>query len=152
MLRAGRTVISLHQAEINNPETGDKGLTGQTVLVEAVGLYQEAVGVDPMSLDPTSRQARLLRAQMDAIAEAVDSNLDTLNKKVWGSKASSRRRSAVLVNEGFNKRANSEAEVKVTAPPDLIRNRKATPTLGKPTLSVPNCCPRPGPKGNRIPR
>ena len=127
MLRAGRTVISLHQATINNPDIGDKGLTGRSVLAEAMGVYQKAMGIDPTSLDPASRQGRLLRAQMDAIAEAVDANQDTLNKKGVGFKGFIPSTFGRLVNEGFNKRAIGDAEVKVTAPPDLIRNRKATP-------------------------
>jgi Protein of unknown function (DUF3365) len=127
MLRAGRTVISRHQARINDSDIGDKGLTGKTVLAEAVRVYQEATGVDPMSVDPASRQGRLLRAQMDAIAEAVDSNQDTLNKKGVGFKGFIPSSFGRLVNEAFSKRASSEAEVKITAPPDLIRNRKARP-------------------------
>ena len=81
MLRAGRTVISRYQARINDPDIGEKGLTGKTVLTETMRVYQETTGIDPLSIDPSSRQGRLLRAQMDSIAEAVDSNQDTLNKK-----------------------------------------------------------------------
>jgi Protein of unknown function (DUF3365) len=127
MLRAGRTVISRYQARINDPETGEKGLTGKTVLTETMRVYQETTGIDPLSIDPSSRQGRLLRAQMDSIAEAVDSNQDTLNKKGLGFKGFIPSTFGRLVNEAFNKRAVGEAEVKVTAPLDLIRNRKARP-------------------------
>lgn len=127
MLRAGRTVISRHQAEINNPDIGDKGLTGKTVLAEATRVYKDATGVDPTSIDPVSRQGRLLRAQMDAIAEALDSNQDMLNKKGVGFKGFIPSTFGRLVNEAFNKRVSNEAEMKVTAPPDLVRNRKARP-------------------------
>jgi hypothetical protein len=127
MLRAGRTVIARHQALINDPAVGDKGLTGKTVLAEAERVYQETMGSDPMSVDPASRQGRLLRTQMDAIVEVVDANQATLNKKGEGFKGFIPATFGRLVNEAFNRRASGEAEMKVTAPPDLIRNLKARP-------------------------
>ena len=80
MLRAGWTVISRHQDRINDPAIGDKGLTGKSVLAETLRVYQDTTRVDPMSIDPASRHGRLLRAQMDAIAEVVEFNQGTLNK------------------------------------------------------------------------
>ena len=41
MLRAGRTVVSRNQDRINNPNIGNKGLDGKTVLAESVKIYQE---------------------------------------------------------------------------------------------------------------
>ena len=38
MLRAGRTVISKNQDRINDPNTGNKGLNGKTVLAEATAI------------------------------------------------------------------------------------------------------------------
>ena len=76
MLRAGRTVISRHQAQINNPDIGDKGFTGKSVLIEALEIYKEMAGEDPESIDPKSRSGRLLRAQMDAIVEVIDRQLE----------------------------------------------------------------------------
>ena len=61
MLRAARSVVSANQALINDPDKGDKGLTGKFVLAEALKAYPEAA-----SIDPSSRQGRLLHAQMDA--------------------------------------------------------------------------------------
>jgi Protein of unknown function (DUF3365) len=127
MLRSGRTVISRHQAQINDSAVGDKGLDGKSVLAEAVRIYQETTGVDPLTIDPASRQGRLLHAQMDAIAEVMDSNRDMLDKKGVGFKGFIPATFGRLVNEAFSKRASNEAEVKVTAPPDLVRNRKARP-------------------------
>jgi len=127
LLRAGRTVVSRHQAEINNPDIGDKGLTAAKLLAETIGLYKETTGVDPTSIDPSTRQGRLLREQMDAIVEVVDANQDTINKKGLGFKGFIPATFARLVNEAFDRGAGDEAEVKVTAPPDRIRNRKARP-------------------------
>jgi len=127
MLRAARTVISSNQALINDPEKGDKGLTGKVVLAESLKSYREATGTDPMAIDSASRQGRLLRAQMDAIVEVVDANQATINTKGVGFKAFIPAVFARLINEAFARRAGDEASVKVTAPLDLVRNRKALP-------------------------
>lgn len=127
MLRASRTVISANQALINDPDKGDKGLTGQVVLAKSLAIYQDASGVDPMTIDAKSRQGRLLHAQMDAIVEVVDANQATINTKGVGFKAFIPAVFARLVNEAFARRAGDEASVKVTAPVDLVRNRKALP-------------------------
>ncbi len=127
MLRSARTVISANQALINDPEKGDKGLTGKVVLAQAVKNYSDSTGSDPLATDPNSRAGRLLRAQMDAIVEVVDANQSTINAKGVGFKAFIPAVFARLVNEAFEHRAAGEASIKVTAPVDLVRNRKALP-------------------------
>jgi uncharacterized protein DUF3365 len=127
MLRAGRTVISRNQERINNPDIGDKGLDGKTVLDQALKIYQETTKSDPLKVDPSSRHGRLLRAQMDAIAEVMDSNQKTINQPGVGFKAFIPATFGRLVTESFAKRAANDAEMKVTAPIDLVRNRKARP-------------------------
>jgi Protein of unknown function (DUF3365) len=127
MLQAGRTVISRNQDRINNPDIGDKGLDGKTVLEQALKIYQENTKSDPLQIDPSSRHGRLLRAQMDAIVEVTDSNQKTINQPGVGFKAFIPATFGRLVNESFAKRGGSEAEMKVTAPLDLVRNRKARP-------------------------
>ena len=42
LLRAARSVISSNQALINDPAIGDKGLTGEKVLADAIAIYEEA--------------------------------------------------------------------------------------------------------------
>jgi Protein of unknown function (DUF3365) len=127
MLQNARTVISNNQDLINNPELGDKHLTGQVVLDQAVKSYQKATGVDPTTIDPNSRQGRLLRAMMAAIVAVTDDNQATINQKVTAFKGFIPAVFARLVSEDFNQMAKGEAEVKVTAPPELVRNRKARP-------------------------
>jgi uncharacterized protein DUF3365 len=127
MLQAARTVISNNQDLINNPDLGDKHLTGQVVLSEAVKGYEKTTGMDPAKSDPNSRKGRLLRAMMDAIRAATDENQATINMKGTGFKGFIPAVFARLVSEGFNQMAKGEAEVKVTAPAELVRNRKARP-------------------------
>jgi hypothetical protein len=127
MLRAARQVISNDQARINDPSLGDKGLSGHVVLEQAIEIYKKNTGADPENFDSASRQGRLLRTQMDAIVEAADASQTTINAKGVGFKAFIPAVFARVVNEAFEERANSEAQVKVTAPEQLIRNRKARP-------------------------
>ena len=127
MLQNARTVVSNNQDLINNPQLGDKHLSGQVVLNQAVKIYQKATGSDPATVDPNSRQGRLLRAMMAAIVAVTDDNQTTINEKGTAFKGFIPAVFARLVSEDFNTRAKGEAEVKVTAPPELVRNRKARP-------------------------
>jgi len=127
MLRDARTVISDRQDLINDPQIGDKHLTGKIVLDEAVAKYTENTGADPKKLDPASRRGRLLRAMMAAIVEVVEENQPTINEQGTGFKGFIPAVFGRLVAESFVRLAKGEAEIKVTAPLDLVRNRKARP-------------------------
>lgn len=127
MLRDARAIISNNQGRINDPELGDKGLTAQVVLDQAMQTYKKNTGVDPMTINPASRDGRLLRAMMGAITEVMDANQSTINAKGIGFKAFIPAVFGRLVGESFARLANGEAELKVTAPPELVRNRKARP-------------------------
>lgn len=127
MLRAGRTVVSRHQERINNPDIGDKGLSGKAVLDQAVKLFQEATNSDPLKVDKSTRHGRLLHIQMDAIVEVLDTNQKTINQPGVGFKGFIPATFGRLVNETFGRSAVNDAEVKVTAPLALVRNRKARP-------------------------
>jgi hypothetical protein len=125
MLRAGRTVISFHQAKINDPALGNKGLDGKTVVAEAVKIYRDTAGVDPASIDANSRHGKLLRMEMEAIAEVLDVHQQTINRQGVGFKGFIPAVFARQVSEAFGRRATGIAEIKVTAPPRLVRNPKA---------------------------
>jgi hypothetical protein len=127
MLSAVRTVISKNQDRINNPDIGDKGLDGKVVLSEAGVLYQQATGTAPASIDPNSLHGRLIRMQMDAIEEVMEVHQETINRQDVGFKGFIPAVFARLVNEAFGRRAAGIAEMKVTAPPQLIRNPKVQP-------------------------
>jgi hypothetical protein len=127
MLRDARTVISDQQDLINNPHLGDKHLTGKVVLDQAIAKYSKDTGVDPGKLGPASREGRLLHAMMAAIVGVVDDNQPTINEKGTGFKGFIPAVFARLVSESFDQLAKGEAEVKVTAPLELVRNRKARP-------------------------
>ena len=127
MLRAGRSVVSANQTLINNPEIGDKGLSGAVVLAKTLAAYKTATGTDATTIDPASREGRLLHDEMDAIIEVTDANQATINAKGVSFKGFIPAVFGRLVGEAFARRANGDASIKVTAPADLVRNRKALP-------------------------
>lgn len=126
-LRAARAVIASNQDIINEPTARDKGLTGEAVVRQVVETYRETTGVDPLSTDPASLEGRLLRAQMAAVEEVMNENQATINNPSLGFKGFVPAVFARLVNERFMAKVGDEAEVKVTAPAVLVRNRKALP-------------------------
>jgi len=127
LLRSARTVISRNQDVINNPDVGDKGLTGEKVLADAIALYKEKTGEDLTTLDTSTPDGQLLRAQMDAILTVMAENQSTINAEGVGFKGFIPAVFARLVNETFAQNIGDRAEVKVTAPEKLVRNRKARP-------------------------
>jgi len=127
MLRAGRTVISRNQDRINDANVGYKGLDEKTVLVESIKIYQEATKVDPLSIDAKTRHGKLIRTEMDSIVEVMHSHQQTINRQGVGFKGFIPAVFGRLVNEAFGRRAAGVAEMKVTAPPQLIRNVRARP-------------------------
>jgi hypothetical protein len=127
LLRAARTVISNNQTLINDAKLGDKGLTADKVLADSLSAYKAQTGIDPASIDPRSRHGRLLRGQMDAVAKVMNDAQPIINRPGIGFKGFIPSAFARMVNDEFQERMGAEAEVKVTAPPELIRNRKARP-------------------------
>lgn len=127
LLRAGRTVISRNQDRINDPNVGDKGIDAKMVLAEASKLYQQTAEIDPSAIPPNSLQGKLVHMQMDAIAEVMDVHQATINRQGVGFKGFIPAVFGRLVNEAFGRRAAGVAEMKVTAPPRLIRNPRVRP-------------------------
>ena len=127
LLQAGRSVISSSQALINDPDRGDKGLTGDVVLAATIEKYKKLTSVNPASIDPASREGRLLQAEMASIKEVMDENQTLINEKGSGFKGFIPATFARLVTERLQEKIGDVAEIKVTAPPKLVRNRKSRP-------------------------
>ena len=127
MLRAGRTVISSEQGRINDPALGPKGLDGAAVLARSVETFRQTTGLDPQTLDPASREGRLLGNEMAAITEVMDANQASIDAPGKGFKGFIPAVFGRLVSEAFTRRSQGEAEMRVTAPPNLVRNRKSRP-------------------------
>ena len=86
MLSAGLTVISRNQVLIDSPDIEDKGLDGKTVLEQARKVYMDATGSDPSKIDPSSRHARLLEVEMNAIVDVMNAHQRELNQRGVGFK------------------------------------------------------------------
>lgn len=127
MLQSARSVISKHQTEINDPSVGDKHLDSAAVIAEATANYQKKTGEDPASYPAASRLGRLIAAQTAAIKEVIDDAQPLINDEGTAFKGFIPATFARLVNESFARRVGGEAHIKVTAPPELVRNRKSRP-------------------------
>lgn len=127
LLRAARSVIAAEQSRINDPELADKGLTGAVVVSRALAGYEKARGVSPLRATDSARARRAVESLIVAIDEVMRRNQGTINRPGTGFKGFVPAVFARLVNEAFRNRAGDIAEIKVTAPMALVRNRKARP-------------------------
>jgi len=129
LLRSARAVIAANQDLINDPSDGDKGLTGEVVLEQAIADFRETTDLNPRAVDPGTRQGVLFQAQMDAIREVVDEHQGTINRAGIGFKGFVPAVFGRLVNERFKEKAGDLAQIKITAPSELVRNRSARPDV-----------------------
>lgn len=127
MLRAGRSVVSASQSLINNADVGDKGFTGEKLVGQAEAIYAERVGSPLLDDGLSARDRRLLDAQRKAMGMVVDASQEEINRLGVGFKGFIPATFARLTNEEFVSIAGQEARIRVTAPVDLVRNRKARP-------------------------
>jgi hypothetical protein len=126
LLRGARTVIASNQDMINDPDRGDKGLSGDAVLAKALE-NATATGLDVTKVDPDSRQGQLLAAMTASITEVMTANQSLINQEGVGFKGFVPAVFGRLVTEQFRADVKGAADIKVTAPPALVRNRKASP-------------------------
>ncbi len=127
MLRASRSVVSSNQPLINNPDIGDKWFTSEKVINEAQSNYAKLVGAPLLSEDLSARDRRLIDAQRQAMLKVIDSHQDEINRQGLGFKGFIPAIFARLANEEFGTIAGQEARIRVTAPLELVRNRKSRP-------------------------
>ncbi|MER9675278.1 DUF3365 domain-containing protein [Mesorhizobium sp. M0208] len=127
LLRAGRSIISNYQTLINDPAIGDKHLDGERITREAIAAYSKHTGNDPLSGELNERDRRLLEVQIEAMREVVDEQQDNINRAGIAFKGFVPAVFARLMNDKFGAKAGNEARVRVTAPEQLVRNRKSLP-------------------------
>ena len=127
VLRAARTEIASQQTVINNEAIGNKGLTGEVVLRNVLKRLEDAGKHSALTNPANQREAELINAQLDSIREIIDENQGLINKNGIGFKGFVPAVFAQLSNERFGEKVGNFAEIKVTAPLDLVRNRKARP-------------------------
>jgi hypothetical protein len=127
MLRASRGVISAKQPLINDADLGNKMFTGDRLVNEAESNYAKLVGSPLIGNDLSARDRRLLEAQKQAMRKVMDAHQEEINRPGVGFKGFIPAIFARLANEEFGTIAGQDARIRVTAPSDLVRNRKARP-------------------------
>ena len=126
MVNAGLAVISKHQDHIDNASIGNKGLDGKTVLAQAQQLFQEATGSDPLKIDPNSTRPPS-RHRNECHRRDHGCQPEIHQSKRIGFKGFIPSTFGRLIIERFSKGAEGMPEIKITAPPELVRNRKSRP-------------------------
>jgi len=127
VMRATRTEIANQQSRINDPDIGDKGLSSDVISNNIIERLAASGKPDPSKADATTLEGRLLLAQIESIKEIIDESQTLFNTKGIGFKGFVPAVFARLVNERFGEKVGADAELKVTAPLHLVRNRKARP-------------------------
>ena len=89
-----------------------------------------------------------MRAMMELIVEVVDANQETINAKGVGFKGFIPAVFGRLIGEAFARNAEGEAEIKVTAPAELVRNRKARPDSWEASIIKAKLLAPDWPRGN----
>lgn len=121
LFSSGRAVISDNQAHINNAELGDKALTGDVVVAKAKEKYKEKTGKDVSDADPNQK------AILDAISEVMKDAQPLINEKGKGFKGFLPAVFAGQVATKASEKLAGKAIIKLTAPKELVRNRKNRP-------------------------
>jgi hypothetical protein len=127
LLRDGRQVISANQPLINDPTLGPKGLSGAKVLALASDLFRERQGRDLASYPENARTGRLLHKLAEAIRQVMDEHQGEIDAKDVGFKGFIPAVFGRLTSERFVELAAGEAQLKITAPMALVRNRRSRP-------------------------
>ena len=104
-----------------------KASLADALLAQSRETAKETAGLDVSKIDPGSRQGRLLAALTNAIDEVMKANQGRINQKGVGFKGFVPAVFGRLVTEQFGSEVDGAAEIKITAPPELVRNRKASP-------------------------
>lgn len=127
LLQSARSVIGAEQALINDPAIADKGLSGAQVLARATEAYLAKTGAQPLTEVMTARETQLVSAMLASISEVMDANASSINREGIGFKGFVPAVFGRLVTEAFSDKVGDLAQIKVTAPINLVRNRKSRP-------------------------
>lgn len=121
LFAAGRAVISDNQDKINDANLGDKGLTSEVVIAAAKEKFKEKTGKEVDANDPFQK------AILEAIGDVMKDAQPVINEK---GKSFKGFLPAVFAGQVANKASEKlagKAVIKLTAPKDLVRNRKNRP-------------------------
>ena len=132
LFRATRAVISQNQKKINNPNKGDKELTGDVVIKKAQENYKKLSGTESestISENPGYKQIKrdVIDSFKKATSEVMTNAQPLINKRGLGFKRFLPAIFARHVADSFNRIMKGGAFIKLTAPRNFIRNRTNRP-------------------------
>lgn len=127
LLLAARSVVSDSQELINDHTKGFKGFTAKVVIEKTKETYENETGDSVEDVEKGTLQARLLQAELDAIAEVVTEAQPRINRKGVAFKGFLPTIFAVDVAAKFSEKVGKIAEIHVTAPNKVLRNRANQP-------------------------
>lgn len=122
LLRGSRAVISDAQPLINDPSLGDKGLTSEYVIRETIFYFEIDTGLSVEDIPANSLHGRLIRAELESVAEIIEEWQPIINVPGIGYKGLLPATFAMQVAGRFSEKAAGIAEIKLTAPADTVRN------------------------------
>ncbi|MEZ5690135.1 MAG: DUF3365 domain-containing protein [Rickettsiales bacterium] len=121
LFMSGRAVISEYQSKINDPDIGEKGLTGDFVVSAAKEKYKERLNKRVDEKDPNQR------AIVEAIREVMAEAQPVINQKDKTFKGFLPAVFASQVASKASQKMNGKAFIKLTAPKELVRNKRNSP-------------------------
>lgn len=117
LFRAARKVISDNQSLINDPEKGDKGLSGEFVVAKAKENFQAATG------QPVNEAEATLKVMLEAAAAVMTDAQPLINEKGKAFKGFLPAVFARQVAERTVQKSGGKIFIKLTAPQKFLRNR-----------------------------
>jgi hypothetical protein len=120
LFRSCRAVISDNQALINDPEKGDKGLNSAAVTQKCKEKYKAKLNKDVPS-------DKAHDAMLQSASDIMDKSQNMINEKGKGFKGFIPAVFAKHVADGFSKKMEDKAFIKLTAPISYVRNRANKP-------------------------
>ena len=126
--RAAHNVIDHHQKHINNPDIGDKHLTGTVIVKQTQDNFEE---ITNKSFIETFRQGEMHKKGFKAFTKAIKTVMNESQEQINKiGKADKNLLPAIFVRkvaEEFEKNIDGQVSIKLTAPHEIILNKDNSP-------------------------
>jgi len=127
ILYAAEKVIADNQDHIDDPSKGDKGLTADVVMAKTAENYLAKTKEPMPSVEGDSRRARLTKSLITIIRAVMDKAQPLINEPGKGYKSFLPPIFTDQVAREFSRTHEGTAVIRITAPRELIRNRRHRP-------------------------
>ena len=127
ILGAAEKVVADNQDLIDDPSKGDKGLGTDVVMIKAAANYLAATKEAMPTGEGDSRRARLTKSLITIIRAVMDKAQPLINEPGKGYKSFLPPIFTDQVAREFSRANDGVAVIRITAPKELIRNRRHKP-------------------------